>query len=241
MATSSYACGGDYFDPHAALAGEVELPVTLAAGAAGLGRLLDPAAGEADVAPGAAVGLPAWLAAELLGRNMADLRALPPEYGGPARRALSTGAPSVRFRGRSPYFYTAALALSTLRGAPDLTPLAAHALRQRYAPLLARCLAPSDAARADARAVRAPGARAARVAADPASLMSVEEAALHGAGAAALAALDRWRAVDWRGRNGAGAAVEVAAQARAAGGGGHGGGGNQQGGGGAAAKRARGA
>ena len=123
---------GGYFDPHAALADGLAVPIVFTAGARGVGALVAPGAGAADVPPGAPADVPLWLAAALLDRNMARLRALPPLFEDGARRALAADAPAACLRGT--YFYTAAAALSALPGAPDLRPLAAHALRSRVRP-----------------------------------------------------------------------------------------------------------
>lgn len=175
---------GSYFDPHAALAETVAVPVQFGeAGVRGLGRLLTPGSGERDVAPRCAgASLPLWLASSLLERNMAHLRALPPEYADGACRALAADASAACLRGT--YFYASAAAVSALPRAPDLGPIVQHALRTRYAPLLTRCLDEPGAARADA--ARAARSARDRAAADPRAMLSEEEAALFADGAAAV-------------------------------------------------------
>ena len=198
---------GGYYDPHAALAAGLAVPVVFAAGARGVGALLTPGAGDADVAPGAAADVPLWLAAALLDRNMARLRALPSLFGEPARRALAADGAAACLRGT--HFYAAAAAVSALPGAPDLRPLAAHALRARYAPLLARCLDDPGAARAAAG--RAARLAADKASADPRRLLSEEEATLFAAGAAAVADAADWRA---QARRRGGGAVALRKRAR---------------------------
>jgi hypothetical protein len=68
---------GGYFDPHAALADGLAVPIVFTAGARGVGALVAPGAGAADVPPGAPADVPLWLAAALLDRNMARLANLP--------------------------------------------------------------------------------------------------------------------------------------------------------------------
>jgi hypothetical protein len=178
------AASGSYFDPHACLAETVAVPVQFGdSGVRGLGRLLTPGSGERDVPPRCAgASLPLWLASPLLERSMAHLRALPPEYADGACRALAADASAACLRGT--YFYASAAAVSALPRAPDLGPIVQHALRARYAPLLARCLDEPGAARAEAQ--RAARSARDRAAGDPRAMLSEEEAALFGDGAAAV-------------------------------------------------------
>lgn len=178
------AASGSYFDPHTALAETVAVPVQFGdSGVRGLGRLLTPGSGERDVPPRCGgASLPLWLASSLLERNMAHLRALPPEYADGACRALAADASAACLRGT--YFYASAAAVSALPRAPDLGPIVQHALRTRYAPLLSRCLDEPGAARAEA--ARAARSARDRASADPRALLSEEEAALFGDGAAAV-------------------------------------------------------
>ena len=178
------AASGSYFDPHACLAETVAVPVQFGdSGVRGLGRLLTPGSGERDVpARCGGASLPLWLASSLLERNMAHLRALPPEYSDGACRALAADASAACLRGT--YFYASAAAVSALPRAPDLGPIVQHALRARYAPLLARCLDEPGAARAEAQ--RAARSARDRASADPRAMLSEEEAALFGDGAAAV-------------------------------------------------------
>lgn len=68
------AGGGGYYSLDAVLAEETGVPCAFRVGCAGVGRALDPSAGQSDVKAGANVELPLWLLPPLTGRDMVSIK-----------------------------------------------------------------------------------------------------------------------------------------------------------------------
>ena len=101
-----------YFSVDDVLGEDERVPVRWLAPARDVGYL-DPSSGGADVARGAAMDLPLWLAEELKARNLVEV-SLPPHFSRKSRADITADAVAARLREKSPHFYSVGLRLAPL-------------------------------------------------------------------------------------------------------------------------------
>jgi GINS complex subunit 3 len=207
--------GHDYYDIDSIMADEVLVPCQLAHGCTGVGAVVDPSAGGADLPPGSKVDMPLWMVPTMARRGLARA-ALPVFYGDRMRRKIKAGAGCEDLRVRCAYWYTAAArvhAAMEAAGAGDDTfpPFVLSTFVGRYRDLLTR--APVIESNAQASATQAK--------------LTNEELRLFNAAAEAAAAHDRYRS-NREGGAGVGAGGKRKWGGAAGGRGGGGGGGGQE-------------
>lgn len=125
-----------YYDTEAICAEETAVTVRLPFGCSGVGTVLDPGAEGPELAPGASVDVPLWLAASLANRRQAEVE-LPIFYGSKMRRKMKAGAGCEDLRVRCPHYYTVAAKLHETmvdgQNADDtFPPFILSVLRSRY-------------------------------------------------------------------------------------------------------------
>jgi hypothetical protein len=101
-----------YFSVDEMFAEDERIPVRWLSDARAVGYL-DPSSGGADVARGAAMDLPLWLAEELKQRNLVEV-ALPAHFSRKSRADITADAVAARLRDKSPHFYSVGLRLAPL-------------------------------------------------------------------------------------------------------------------------------
>eukprot|EP00904_Undaria_pinnatifida_P000017 jgi/Undpi1/10015/HiC_scaffold_28.g12469.m1 len=103
---------GGYYDLESILSEEERVPCVFTLDAMGMG-MLDPTTSEEDLAQGAKVEFPLWMARPLAGKGMVELD-LPKHYTDRFREQLEAGPGAVNLRERSPYYYEVGVALASL-------------------------------------------------------------------------------------------------------------------------------
>jgi hypothetical protein len=129
----THRSGSDYYDLEGILFSQTAIPVTALVNAHGLGFLDPSGQGEEDLASGADLKLPIWLAESLIQKHMVTAN-IPKTHAKAIRHELRVDAASVSMA-QNPYIYELGSILALMTGDTELPLILAKTFSTRFAQL----------------------------------------------------------------------------------------------------------